>query len=649
MSSSHTHQHLRTLLTNNCTTLKSAHQLHAHFIKTSLDIDPEFTGNLLLRCATTISDSLHYAYNLFLHCLNPNVFMYNTLIRGLSDSDTPNIALQLFVQMRDRIPSQHPDSFSFTFVLKAAASWKCFNVGRQLHCQALKYALDDHLYVGTTLISMYGECECLDSARNVFHEMYQPNVAAQNAVVTACLRSGNVIEAGKMFDLVPFKNITTWNVMLAGYMKAGEVKLAKKMFFDMPVKDNVSWSSMIAGCAQNGCFNDAFNFFRELLRVGLRPNDVSLTGVLSACAQAGEFEIGRSLHGFMEKSGLNWMIAVNNVLIDAYSRCGNVDMAWLVFERMPIKNCIVSWTSIIGGFAMHGHGEKALRLFNKMESFGIKPDRIIFVSILYACSHAGMVAQGYKYFLKMKDLYGIEPIMEHYGCVVDLYGRAGKLQEAYKFIRQMPIPPNEIIWRTLLGACGIHGNVKLAEVVKERLSELDPDDSGDYVLLSNVYATARKWRDVVSVRRTMAEQRIKKTPGWSRVEVDRTMYSFVAGGKQGKFTREASEKLKEIILKLRVEGGHVAEIGSVLHDIEEEEKEDSVSTHSEKLALAFGISRLREAEGKSLRIFKNLRICWDCHTMMKLVSKVYGLEIVLRDRSRFHVFKTGGCSCKDYW
>ncbi|KAI7997968.1 Pentatricopeptide repeat-containing protein [Camellia lanceoleosa] len=341
------------------------------------------------------------------------------------------------------------------------------------------------------------------------------------------------------------------------------------------------------------------------------------------------------------------MSSVNNALLDTYSKCGNVGMARLVFERMPGKKSLVSWTSMMAGLAMQGYGEEAMKIFDKMEKSGVRPDGITFISILYACSHAGLIEEGCGYFSKMREIYGIEPAIEHYGCMVDLYGRAGQLQKAYEFVIQMPISPNAIIWRTLLGACSIHNDVELAEQVKERLSELDPNNSSDHVLLSNIYAVAGKWKDVATVRRSMTDQRLKKIPGWSMIEVDKVMYSFVAGQKQNKITEEAYQKLREIMLKLRVEGGYVPEVGNVLHDIEAEEKADSLSKHSEKLAVAFGIARL--CKGSVIRIAKNLRFCKDCHVVMKLISKVYGLEIVVRDRSRFHSFKDGSCSCRDYW
>ncbi|KAK8690850.1 hypothetical protein V6N13_074376 [Hibiscus sabdariffa] len=636
--------HCLSLLTS-CITLKTLKQIQASLVKTGHRSDPFFAGKLILHCAITVSDALHYARRLLHHFQNPDVFMYNTLIRGFLESGIPENSICTFIDMR-RKSTVPPDSFSFAFVLKAAANYGSLSAGTQLHCQALIHGLDTHLFVGTTLISFYGECGSVYFAKKLFDEMREPNVVAWNAVITSCFRCGDIKGARKMFDIMPFKNSTSSNVMLAGYAKAAEMELARKLFWEMKVKDDVSWSTMIVGFAHNGLFDEAFGYFRQLLMVGLRPNEASLTGVLSGCSQAGAVAFGKILHGFIEKSGVNWISTVNNALVDMYARCGNIEMARLVFRSMPYKS-VVSWTSMIEGLAMHGHAEEAILVFHEMEGCGIKPDQITFVSLLYACSHAGLIEQGSRLFSRMKDVYDIEPTFEHYGCMVDLYGRAGYLQKAYDFLCQMPISPNAIIWRTVLGACSIHGNVELAEQVKARLFELEPDDSSDKVLLSNIYAIAGKWKEVATLRRSMADQKIKKMPGWSMIEVERTMYKFVAGEKSNEATSEAYKKLREIMLRLRVEGGYVAEVASVFHDINEEEKEDLVSKHSEKLAVAFGISRL--SKGKVIRIVKNLRICRDCHTVMKLISKVYGLKLVVRDRSRFHSFDDGSCSCKDYW
>ncbi|KAI3675220.1 hypothetical protein L1987_84806 [Smallanthus sonchifolius] len=636
-------------LLKRCKTLKSIKQLHTHLFKSGLDSDTFIAGNLILHCATLISDALHHAHSFLLHFSNPDAFMYNTLIRGFSDSDHPHNSVTTFIHMRRNSNHLQPDSFSFAFVLKAAANLRSFNTGIQLHSQSITHGLDTHLYVATTLVSLYAECEQIDHARKVFDEMSEPNIVTWNAMITAYLRCSDVKGAETLYKRMPVKDLISTNIMIAGYMKAGELRLATNLFFhEMPVKDDVSWSTMIVGFAHNGCFNEALDLFVESRRVGLEPNEVSLTGILSVCAQAGALEFGKVVHGYIEKSGFGSIHTVNNALLDTYAKCGNINMARLVFERMPGRKTIVSWTTMVAGLAMQGYGEEALELFHRMEESGIKPDEITFISVLYACSHAGLVEHGYRYFSMMKDHYGIDPTFEHYGCMVDLYSRAGELEKARDFITQMPVKPNAVIWRTLLGACSIHGNVDLAEFVLEKLAELDPNDSGDHVLLSNIYAVAGKWKNVATVRKSMTSQRLTKSPGWSMVEVDKVMYSFVAGDEQNEVISEAYTSLKKIMLRLKVEGGYVPEVvGSVLHDIEDEEKESAVVTHSEKLALAFAMSRL--CDGKVVRIVKNLRVCKDCHTVMKLVSKIFRVEIVLRDRSRFHSFSDGSCSCRDYW
>lgn len=633
-------------LLNSCKNLRALTQIHGLFIKYGVDTDSYFTGKLILHCAISISDALPYARRLLLCFPEPDAFMFNTLVRGYSESDEPHNSVAVFVEMM-RKGFVFPDSFSFAFVIKAVENFRSLRTGFQMHCQALKHGLESHLFVGTTLIGMYGGCGCVEFARKVFDEMHQPNLVAWNAVITACFRGNDVAGAREIFDKMLVRNHTSWNVMLAGYIKAGELESAKRIFSEMPHRDDVSWSTMIVGIAHNGSFNESFLYFRELQRAGMSPNEVSLTGVLSACSQSGSFEFGKILHGFVEKAGYSWIVSVNNALIDMYSRCGNVPMARLVFEGMQEKRCIVSWTSMIAGLAMHGQGEEAVRLFNEMTAYGVTPDGLSFISLLHACSHAGLIEEGEDYFSEMKRVYHIEPEIEHYGCMVDLYGRSGKLQKAYDFICQMPIPPTAIVWRTLLGACSSHGNIELAEQVKQRLNELDPNNSGDLVLLSNAYATAGKWKDVASIRKSMIVQRIKKTTAWSLVEVGKTMYKFTAGEKKKGIDIEAHEKLKEIILRLKDEAGYTPEVASALYDVEEEEKEDQVSKHSEKLALAFALARL--SKGANIRIVKNLRICRDCHAVMKLTSKVYGVEILVRDRNRFHSFKDGSCSCRDYW
>ncbi|KAF9626162.1 hypothetical protein IFM89_031289 [Coptis chinensis] len=358
--------------------------------------------------------------------------MYNTLIRGLSQSNAPQHSILTYIEMRRKTILQ-PDSFSFAFVLKAVANYKCLNDGIQLHCDLVRRGFDTHLFVGTTIVSMYAECGCIGFSRKAFDELPEPNVVAWNAIVTACFRCGDVKGAEVLFSEMPLRNLTSWNVMIAGYMKGGELESAKRVFGEMTAKDEVSWSTMIVGFAHNGSFDEAFGFFRELTSVGMRANEVSLTGVLSACAQSGAFEFGKVLHGYIEKAGLGLIVSVSNALLDTYSRCGNVDMARSVFNWMMNDKNVISWTSMIAAYAMHGLGEEAVQLFYEMELLGICPDGITFISVLYACSHAGLIEEGIILFHKMQVTYGIEPSIEHYGCMVDLYGRGWPIEQSLYF------------------------------------------------------------------------------------------------------------------------------------------------------------------------------------------------------------------------
>ncbi|KAG9160447.1 hypothetical protein Leryth_008848 [Lithospermum erythrorhizon] len=639
-----TSEHLLSLLSK-CDNLVTFKQLHAQIFKKGFETDTFILGKLILHCSLSIIEGLDYAQRLVFDSKTTDTFMYNTLIRGFSESENPNLSIDIFRKVL-RSSAHFLDSFTFSFTLKGVANTRCLNVGKQIHGKAIGCGLDGHIFVGTTLVSMYAECGCLQYARRVFDEIFEPNIVAWNAMLTGYFRCGEFEGAEKVFALMPFRNLTSSNLMLAGYSKAGEMELAKKLFWGMESKNDVSWSTTIVGFAHNGCFDEAFCLFRELLRAGLRPTEVSFTGVLSACAQAGALEFGKILHGCVEKLGWNHVDSVNNAIVDTYSKCGDINMARLFFNRIPGKKDVVSWTSIIAGMAMQGYGEEAIDLFNRMQDDGVTPDAITFISVLYACSHAGLTEAGSRVFHQMTEIYGIQPQIEHYGCMVDLYGRAGQLWKAYDFVVQMPVPPNDVVWRTLLGACSFHGNIEMAQKVKARLSELDPRNSGDHVLLSNVYAASGKWKDVISVRKSLTEKKLEKNPGWSMIEVDKVMYSFTAGAKQTVIDKEANTKLKEIMSKLMIEEGYVPEVGNALHDVEDEEKEDSMTGHSEKRAVAFAIARL--ANKRPIRVIKNLRMCKDCHMFMKLISKVYKQELLVRDRSRFHNFKNGSCSCGDY-
>lgn len=305
------------------------------------------------------------------------------------------------------------------------------------------------------------------------------------------------------------------------------------------------------------------------------------------------------------------------------------------------------WNSIITGYAQHGLGDEALEVFREMCSLGITPDEVTFVGVLSACSYTGKVKEGQGIFESMNSKYQMEPATAHYACMVDMLGRAGRLNEAMDLINKMTVEADAIVWGSLMGACRMHMNLDLAEVAAKKLLQLEPQNSGPYVLLSNIYASKGKWADVALLRKSMQSREVVKSPGCSWLEVDKKVHMFTGGQSTPHPEHESIIKMLEKLRPMLREAGYCPDGSFALHDVDEEEKMHSLNYHSEKLAVAYGLLKL--PEGMPIRVMKNLRVCGDCHSAIKLISKVTGREIILRDANRFHHFKDGVCSCRDYW
>ncbi|CBI39775.3 unnamed protein product, partial [Vitis vinifera] len=406
-----------------------------------------------------------------------------------------------------------------------------------------------------------------------------------------------------------------------------------------------SWTSMIAGYVQCGKAKEAIHLFAKMEEAGVKCNEVTVVAVLAACADLGALDLGMRIHEYSNRHGFKRNVRISNTLIDMYVKCGCLEEACKVFEEME-ERTVVSWSAMIGGLAMHGRAEEALRLFSDMSQVGIEPNGVTFIGLLHACSHMGLISEGRRFFASMTRDYGIIPQIEHYGCMVDLLSRAGLLHEAHEFILNMPMKPNGVVWGALLGACRVHKNVEMAEEAIKHLLELDPLNDGYYVVLSNIYAEAGRWEDTARVRKFMKDRQVKKTPGWSSITVDGVVHEFVAGEESHPDTEQIFQRWEELLEEMRLKG-YVPNTSVVLLDIEEGEKVKFVSRHSEKLALVFGL--MNTPAETPIRIMKNLRICEDCHSAFKLISAIVNREIVVRDRNRFHCFNDNSCSCRDYW
>ncbi|CAA7410267.1 unnamed protein product [Spirodela intermedia] len=512
----------------------------------------------------------------------------NAVLKGYAKGSRPQEALSFFFfSLRQQVAGTEPDSFTFPLLLHACSRLRAKGPGKQLHGNIVKQGLSMDMFVQNSLIHMYASC--------------------------------------------------------------GGIQCALKVFERMSKRDVVSWTSIIgaaAAAAEEGCSAVALHLFDEMLEEGVAPNEATMVSVLRACADSGTLSTGRRVHRISKKLKLEVKLHVATALVDMYAKCGSIEEARELFDQMPERDAF-AWTVMISGLASHGRSRDALSLFHRMRELGVTPDERTMTAVLSACRNAGMVADGRRYFEEMKKSHGIQQRLQHYGCLIDLLGRAGNLEEAEEFARRMPIDPDRVIWRTLAWASKIHGDTGRAErLVREHLLGLGFGDSGSFVLLGNIYSTARKWDQKARVWAAMGSRGMKKPPASSRIEINGEIHEFEAGDGRHREAEKIYLKLEEIEERLREEG-HRPRISEVLLDVDEEEKAFQLRHHSEKLAVAFGL--ISSGPGEKIVIFKNLRSCEDCHETMKIVSRIYGREIIVRDRVRFHRFSRGTCSCGDFW
>ncbi|XP_058115521.1 pentatricopeptide repeat-containing protein At5g66520-like [Magnolia sinica] len=602
------------LLLKKCTALSQLQQIHAHIITSQ----PSLSLVIALFRSYTSFGSLTHARLLldrFPSPHFPSTLLSNSLIQAYSKTPNSQESLHLFRRMLAVSGPAFPDKYTFTFVIVASSRQPSPEFGASVHGQVVRNGFASDVFVSNSMVNMY-----------------------------SCF--GRMDDAQKLFDDMPQPDTVSWTSLIGGYTKRGEVTVARELFDKMPERNDVSWAVMTAGYVGSGRFNEALHLFHDMLHNHkVKPNEAVLVCVLSACAELGALDQGKWIHVYLDKSCVPKSSSISTALIDMYAKCGRVECATQVFDNMFSRD-VCTWSSMITGLAMHGHGKEALRVFTKMLDEGINPDDILLLGVLNGCSHAGLVDEGCSIFNNMKHFWGIEPKIEHYGCLVDLLGRAGQLEKAYDFVKSMPVDPDIIIWRSLLSACRIHGYVDLGEQIIDHIAQLDPSSyGGGYALLSNLYASLGRWDKVGRVRKEMSA-RSKSNPGCSWIEIDGVVHEFLAADRLHPQIVEIRNELN-VILKRISTTGYFANTKQVLFDLSEEDKEQAISWHSEKLAVAFGLMSTKS--GSPIRIVKNLRICEDCHSAMEAISLVFDREIVVRDRSRFHTFKQGKCSCLDYW
>ncbi|GLT55016.1 hypothetical protein SLA2020_281700 [Shorea laevis] len=667
-------------LLSKCKSIQDLKQVHSQIIKTGLHNTHFALSKLIECCAISPFGDLSYALSVFESIQEPNRFIWNTIIRGHALSSDPILAVEFYARMIQC--GTEPNSYTFPFVLKSCAKVGATREGEQVHAHVLKLGLECDAFVHTSLINMgfmddarrlfdeipvrdvvswnamiagYAQCGWFEEALVFFEEMRRmnvtPNESTMVTVLSACAQSGSVELGNWVQSWIENhhglgSNLRLVNALIDMYSKCGDLETARGLFDGIHQRDVISWNVMIGGYTYMSCYKEALALFRLMLRSNIEPNDVTLLGVLPACACLGALDLGKWIHAYVDKNFQNITnSSLWTSLIDMYAKCGNIEAAEQVFDGMSSKS-LASWNAMISGLGMHGHADKAITLFAKMVNEGIKPDDITFVGLLSACTHAGLLELGRQYFSSMIHDFNISPKLQHYGCMIDLLGRAGMFDEAEALMKNMEMEPDGAIWGSLLGACKVHKRVELAEHVAEHLFELEPENPGAYVLLSNIYAGACRWDDVARARSRLKDKGMKKVPGCTSIEVDSVVHEFLVGGKEHPLSKDIYEMLDETDRLLEM-AGFVPDTSEVLHDMDEEWKEGALSHHSEKLAIAFGL--ISTKPGTTIRIVKNLRVCGNCHSATKLISKIFNREIIARDRNRFHHFKDGSCSCKDYW
>ncbi|XP_062084421.1 pentatricopeptide repeat-containing protein At4g21065-like [Humulus lupulus] len=664
-----------------CSLVPVGEEVHGYVLKNGLDNDV-FVGNALIQmyseCGSVVSARL-----VFDHMAERDVVSWSTMIRSFVRNRLLGEALELVRKMHSL--GIKPSEIAMNSMINLFADLCHVKMGKAMHCYVMRNSNNEKVgvHIATSLIDMYAKCGNLAYAERLFNGLAQKTVVSWTAMMAGYIRCKKLVEGAKLFKEMREKSIFPNEITVLSliiecgfvgavelgkwlhsyllrnrfvvslplatalvdmYGKCGDLRKARGVFDGVNDKDVMIWSAIISAYAQASYTNQACDLFVQMTEEGLRPNKVTMVSLISLCAEVGALDLGKWLHLYINQQGLEVDIILKTALVDMYAKCGDIDGAHRLFIE-AIDRDICMWNAMMTGFALHGYGNEALKLFEEMESHGVQPNDITYIAVLHACSHAGLVNQGKRLF-KMALGFGLVPKIEHYGCMVDLLGRSGKLDEAYELIKSMPVQPNSVVWGALLAACKLYKNPSLGELAAKQLLELEPRNRGYNVLLSNIYAASNRWDEVATVRTAMKETGIKNQPGISSIEVNGLVHDFVMGDTTHSQTGKIYEMLAEMRMKLE-EAGYCPNTSVVLQNTDEEEKETALNYHSEKLAMAFGL--ISTPARTPMRIIKNLRVCDDCHAATKLLSKIYGRVIIVRDRNRFHHFREGFCSCGDYW
>ena len=659
--------------------LARGREVHLHVIRYGFESDVDVVNALItmyVKCGDIFSARL-----VFDRMPRRDRISWNAMISGYFENDVCLEGLRLFFMMREFFVD--PDLMTMTSVISACEALGDERLGREVHGYVIKTGFVAEVSVNNSLIQMHSSVGCWDEAEMVFSKMefkdlvswtamisgYEKNGLPEKAVETyttmehegvvpdeitiasvlsACAGLGLLDKGIMLHEFADRTGLTSYvivaNSLIDMYSKCRCIDKALEVFHRIPNKNVISWTSIILGLRLNYRSFEALFFFQQMI-LSLKPNSVTLVSVLSACARIGALSCGKEIHAHALRTGLGFDGFLPNALLDMYVRCGRMEPAWNQFNSC--EKDVASWNILLTGYAQQGKGGLAVELFHKMIESDVNPDEITFTSLLCACSRSGMVTDGLEYFESMEHKFHIAPNLKHYASVVDLLGRAGRLEDAYEFIKKMPIDPDPAIWGALLNACRIYQNVELGELAAQHIFEMDTKSVGYYILLCNLYADSGKWDEVARVRKIMRENRLTVDPGCSWVEVAGQVHAFLTGDDFHPQIKEINAVLEGFYEKMEATGLSMSK-DSRRDDIDAS-KAEIFCGHSERLAIAFGL--INTVPGTPIWVTKNLYMCENCHNTVKFISKVVRRGISVRDTEQFHHFKDGVCSCGDegYW
>ncbi|KAM7497202.1 hypothetical protein LguiA_021616 [Lonicera macranthoides] len=624
---------LLSLLEKKCNSMSQLKQIQSQMITTGLISDGLAASRLIAFCAISELGCLDYCEKLLKNTRNPNVFSWNVAIRGSLERRNSVEGFLLYMDML-RSNGSRPDNYTYPLLLKSCARLCLIWMGNEILGHVYKLGYDSDIYVHNAVIHMLVSCGELEAAQKVFGESPVRDLVSWNSLINGYVRSGRAREAlgiyrememggirpdevtmvgvvsscaqledlnlGReihqfieeygltltlplanalmdmyvkcgnlevaktLFDRMEKRTMVSWTTMVVGYAKFGLLDTARKLFDEMPEKDVVPWNAMIGGYVQAKRGKEALGLFHEMQAMNVKPDEVTMVTCLSACTQLGALDVGIWIHHYTEKHKLSLNVALGTALVDMYAKCGNMTKALQVFNEIPGKNSL-TWTALIGGLAIHGNAQDAINHFSKMIDIGLMPDEVTFLGVLSACCHGGLVEEGRKHFAQMGTKFNLSPKLKHYSCMVDLLGRAGLLEEAEELIKNMPIEADAVVWGALFFACRNHGNVEMGQRAALKLLELDPLDSGIYVLLASMYVEANMWEKAGEVRKMMRERGVDKIPGCSSIEVNGNVYEFIIRDK----SHPQLEQIYECLIRLkgqleRVDHLNCSEVGNAI-------------------------------------------------------------------------------------